>query len=739
MNNKQSLKLFENEVSMIKKWNTTKKHKYRVLRDLIIKYQDSIVQRSVDFENFVRQSIGGSEISTVLGKNPYSKMKQLVASKVGLTSFHGNINTMWGNVFEPVTALHTKHFLSMEHTIASFGSITGVLRGQRFSPDGIGIVKLLCKTNNPADIEKEEEIILADEKVGTNQKVDTTVQPVLENPELPEDQQDALYLLEKESNHDDKHMDLSSHEHIECSNDVNSSRHTPIIVKDDKSKRLSYYDYYLILFEYKAPSTTVPDGKIPIQYVAQPQTGLMTIPELDYSIFVNNMYRLCQFSHLKFNKKYNTDFHTSDAKKEVTVDIPYSLGIIGFYQTEENYKKYSSRYNSTHDSQNVSDNSKQLDKKMSESTQQINTYYNNEDKAQRTIIISDTTNDTNNDDTNDTNNASDERDQVNDDMLDKLLSGSKEDAEKATSEILAKQTLYNTEEKLIFVDSYEDPIDFSNEQSRTIEKLFLMIKEEKITPVYLEPSILKSKLQEIKFLKKQGIIHDKETPLEMSMLELKQKANLYNFYNDCKNNNQIPVGFMSYKLFKTDLILIERDANFRTMVEPQVENCLNIIGEILKDNPTQEQIKARYDAKFPSMRRKKAVYVDDTKDEDIKDDDGDGDEDSHDNNNDEGENKKSENKYDERKVEDTSVLVNKLLTDDSLELTVEERERRIADIIDQQLNQQSNHQSSKTSKASKSSKTTKTPKTPKTEETVEKKQRKPRKDKGVPRGPKVKK
>lgn len=730
MNNKQSLKLFENEVSMIKKWNTTKKHKYRVLRDLIIKYQDSIVQRSVDFENFVRQSIGGSEISTVLGKNPYSKMKQLVASKVGLTSFHGNINTMWGNVFEPVTALHTKHFLSMEHTIASFGSITGVLRGQRFSPDGIGIVKLLCKTNNPSDIEKEEEIILDDEKVDANKIVDTTVQPVQENPELPEDQQDALYLLEKESNHADKHVDSSSHEHIECSNDVNSSRHTPIIVKDDKSKRLSYYDYYLILFEYKAPSTTIPDGKIPIQYVAQPQTGLMTIPELDYSIFVNNMYRLCQFSHLKFNKKYNTDFHTSDAKKEVTVDIPYSLGIIGFYQTEENYKKYSSRYNSTHNSQNVSDNSKQLDKKMSESTQQINTYYNSEDKAQRTIIISDNTNDTNNDDTN---NVSDERDQVNDDMLDKLLSGSKEDAEKATSEILAKQTLYNTEEKLIFVDSYEDPIDFSNEQSRTIEKLFLMIKEEKITPVYLEPSILKSKLQEIKFLKRQGIIHEKETPLEMSMLELKQKANLYNFYNDCKNNNQIPVGFMSYKLFKTDLILIERDVNFRTMVEPQVENCLNIIGEILKNNPTQEQIKARYDAKFPSMRRKKAVYVDDTK-EDIKiEEDEDDDEDSNDE-------RFSPNI--ERKVEDTSVLVNKLLTDDSLELTVEERERRIADIIDQQLNQQvpkpskSNDERKTVSKSSKSISTTKSTKV---EETVEKKQRKPRKDKGVPRGPKAKK
>ncbi len=59
-------------------------------------------------------------------------------------------------------------------------------------------------------------------------------------------------------------------------------------------------EWYIVLFEFKAPFSTIPDGYVPKQYVPQLQAGLHSINVAHLAIFVNNMYRLCTLATLDF-------------------------------------------------------------------------------------------------------------------------------------------------------------------------------------------------------------------------------------------------------------------------------------------------------------------------------------------------------------------------------------------------------------------------------------------------------
>ncbi|MFA6089419.1 MAG: YqaJ viral recombinase family protein [Candidatus Woesearchaeota archaeon] len=88
-------------------------------------------------------TIGGSEIGSLFGINPYSKSKQLIASKLKITKFAGNTATRWGNLFEEVIFMFTEVIFKTK-TIET-GSIPGLQdeKGnviQSYSPDRIGVV-----------------------------------------------------------------------------------------------------------------------------------------------------------------------------------------------------------------------------------------------------------------------------------------------------------------------------------------------------------------------------------------------------------------------------------------------------------------------------------------------------------------------------------------------------------------------------------------------------------------------
>jgi hypothetical protein len=109
-------------------------------------------------------TIGGSEIGTVLGANPHSIAKSLVASKLKIGKpFMGNTATRWGNLFEEV-ASSIMEFRFKTDTYET-GSIPGLRSPsgelmQTYSPDRLGVItgtqlwKILREFNSMRDLDE---------------------------------------------------------------------------------------------------------------------------------------------------------------------------------------------------------------------------------------------------------------------------------------------------------------------------------------------------------------------------------------------------------------------------------------------------------------------------------------------------------------------------------------------------------------------------------------------------------
>lgn len=130
-----------------------------------------------------KKCFGGSEIGTLLGLNPYQKVKQLIANKVGLTKFNGNQYTRWGNIFEEVTVKWLEGLFNTK--IYEFSSLPGFTDRQRFSPDGIGVFKLKCSDVVKGKvIETIEYIILLLEFKSPACSIPNGITPVHYEPQL---------------------------------------------------------------------------------------------------------------------------------------------------------------------------------------------------------------------------------------------------------------------------------------------------------------------------------------------------------------------------------------------------------------------------------------------------------------------------------------------------------------------------------------------------------------------------
>jgi hypothetical protein len=243
---------------MIKKINLTsplhKQHKEEILNKFINNNMNLAPQGSIEWHAIRKYNIGGSEMAVITGDNPYQKIDNLIAQKIGFTKFNGNLATRWGNLFEPITQ-GIAEIIFESGSIQETGSVPGAIKNQRYSPDGIGVVKLKCSFE---DIETDE--------------------------------------------------------------------------------------YCIVLFEYKAPFTSIPTGKIPDHYIPQVKTGLCSMPFIDFAIFISNMYRKCSFDMLKENEEYDTNFHNKDFSKKIKIEKPLAYGMILFYQTETQKKQFTDKY-----------------------------------------------------------------------------------------------------------------------------------------------------------------------------------------------------------------------------------------------------------------------------------------------------------------------------------------------------------------------------------------------------------
>jgi hypothetical protein len=214
---------------------------------------ESIPQRSDEWYDLRKFTIGGSEIAALLGMNSYDNMSSLISGKLGISKFNGNIHTRWGTIFEPITNQWAVYVFNVKE-MNEIGSIEGKIPRQRYSPDGVGIVKL--KTARTAD-------------------------------DKPADTADTTD--------------------------------------------------YIILFEYKSPSCTIPNGKIAKNYRCQVQTGLLSIDITDYAIFINNCYRKCKLTELSKGITYDVKYHKSDLKKpkiHINKMKMFMCGVMCFYIDE---------------------------------------------------------------------------------------------------------------------------------------------------------------------------------------------------------------------------------------------------------------------------------------------------------------------------------------------------------------------------------------------------------------------
>ena len=113
-------------------------NKYQLLNAFIDQYKHLPSQGTDEWKALRENFIGGSEVSTILKQNKNKTISKLVLGKLGFDSFHGNVITHWGNVFEEMIRLHCEDEFSC--SILETGSIPYKHGSLSYSPDGLAVI-----------------------------------------------------------------------------------------------------------------------------------------------------------------------------------------------------------------------------------------------------------------------------------------------------------------------------------------------------------------------------------------------------------------------------------------------------------------------------------------------------------------------------------------------------------------------------------------------------------------------
>lgn len=326
-------------------------------------------------------------------------------------------------------------------------------------------------------------------------------------------------------------------------------------------------EYMTTLLEFKSPLTTIPNGKIPRQYLPQIMTGLATL-EVETGLFVNNMYRKCSFDNFKANLLYDRDFHKKDKDNVAIAGIaeekPFAMGIIYFYTTAEQFEYVLSK----------------LAQACSERSA-INQYLNI-DIATLTAA-----------------------------ELDCIVEDDNAIEETGISEIETDVGETDIENDLEYSLSalQPPPIDFGKKGSSFEELLWLLyVSKNIITPVFDDIYINKEKVEQIPFISAQ--------------VEALREKNQYETGQEYPSLNDIPkthsdilntaastniglknkfIGYLPWKLVKSDIISVAKDPNYLSNYEEIIRSTFSILTHINKQ-PTVELKREKYDEYFDKRK-----------------------------------------------------------------------------------------------------------------------------------------
>lgn len=211
-------------------------------------------QRSEAWAARRRDAIGGSELATVLGLNPYDDVAGMVGKKLGLLPRGGgNLPCLWGTFFEAVV----ERVVGLDLGTPLWGTdiCVPVPPGQPLagvhanSPDGYAILHLCRRAGGAA-----WDIVTAAAPRGTTFTASST------GPDdgIPE----TLRGAPEPGGAPDEERDVAA------------------------------------LLEFKCPFSRLPTGGVPPQYAPQVQSGLAVSPAAGVGLFVDAVFRRCRLDEL---------------------------------------------------------------------------------------------------------------------------------------------------------------------------------------------------------------------------------------------------------------------------------------------------------------------------------------------------------------------------------------------------------------------------------------------------------
>jgi hypothetical protein len=116
--------------------------KQAALDAFVAKWSDLPEQKSEGWYASRMYNIGASEMSTLQGTNKYQDIRRLIEMHCKLVEFGDKRAVNWGSVLEQVITMMTE--IIFDCKITEMGSVPTVgVTGQRCSPDGVALVKML--------------------------------------------------------------------------------------------------------------------------------------------------------------------------------------------------------------------------------------------------------------------------------------------------------------------------------------------------------------------------------------------------------------------------------------------------------------------------------------------------------------------------------------------------------------------------------------------------------------------
>ena len=314
---------------------------------------------------------------------------------------------------------------------------------------------------------------------------------------------------------------------------------------------------YIVLFEFKSPFRSIPDGTIPAHYRPQIQTGMLTIPIVELSIFVNNCYRKCSLKDIGFNTKYDTKFH-NDSKSVNLMEKVYGVGVLCFYQTKSHYELAIKKLGYGADSD--SDLDSYLDEVYGDRKPDDGWQDDSRPEDSRPVDRK---------------------------PVDRKQGDSRPDDSTAPHQIQETPQFNTSDATLsydinILMNSAEEMIDFGIESNRIMERLFELIESKSIKVMYYPIIVNQEAVNTIKFIN----VHGKKRNVTDINVKKVIKSQLNDFLEKCDNSDNIPVGYLPWKLVKTDIISDLLLDNWKDTIEQPIKNTLHQIDSILQsDNP----------------------------------------------------------------------------------------------------------------------------------------------------------